>query len=283
MKLAMLILAALPVAAQHWDDRDWRIDEKSSDRKTFSVGSGSGPRKLLVDTISGYVHITGSSGSEVRISVDQHILSNWNEAVAEAKRDVKLDMSQQGNFVRVFEEGPFRNGNGVNYRGDGYYGYRVVYNLDIEVPADTELDLHTINRGDIVVKKTTGDYEIHSLNGGIEMEDVTGSGVVRTLNGKVKVTYSKNPVKATRFHTLNGTVDVYFHGSPDADLHFKKLNGAIYADFDLTTIPEKGSSTSDGRWIYRNDRSISGRAGKGGPELSFETLNGSIRLHSKTF
>jgi hypothetical protein len=278
----MLILAALPLVAQRYDDRDWRIDEKSSDRKTFSVASGSGPRKLLVDTISGYVHVTGYSGSEVRISVDQHILSNWNEAVAEAKRDVKLDMSQQGNFVRIYEEGPWRNGNGINYRGDSYYGYRVIYNLDIEVPADTELELHTINRGDIEVKKTTGDYQIHGLNGGIEMEDVTGSGTVRTLNGKVKVTYSRNPAKATNFHTLNGTVDVYFHGSPDADLHFKKLNGAIYADFDLTMIPEKGS-TSDGRWVYRNDRSISGRAGKGGPELSFETLNGSIRLHSKNF
>jgi hypothetical protein len=47
-------------------------------------------------------------------------------------------------------------------------------------------------------------------------------------------------------------------------------------------LPEKGSSSeSGGRWIYRSVRSISGRAGKGGPELSFETLNGSIHLYSR--
>jgi DUF4097 and DUF4098 domain-containing protein YvlB len=103
------------------------------------------------------------------------------------------------------------------------------------------------------------------------------------LNGKVKVTFSKNPSKATTFKTLNGTVDVYFQNNLDADLHFKKLNGGIYTDFELTMIADKGSSnSSDGRWVFRSDNKIAGRAGKGGPELSFETLNGSIRLHSKT-
>jgi DUF4097 and DUF4098 domain-containing protein YvlB len=103
------------------------------------------------------------------------------------------------------------------------------------------------------------------------------------LNGKVKVTYSRNPSKATDFRTLNGTVDVYFQNGLDADLHFKKLNGGIYTDFELTMLPQKGSSSgSDGRWVYRSNREIAGRAGKGGPELSFETLNGSIRLHSKS-
>jgi hypothetical protein len=77
-------------------------------------------------------------------------------------------------------------------------------------------------------------------------------------------------------------VDVYFQNGLNADLRFKKLNGGIYTDFELTMLPEKGSSgTENGKWIYRSDRSMAGRAGKGGPELSFETLNGSIRLHSK--
>jgi hypothetical protein len=265
------------------DDRDWRIDEKESIQKTFSVGSGSGPRKLLVDTISGYIHITGYSGSEVRVTIDKHILADYKEAVAEAKQKITMDMSQQGNYVRLYEDGPFRTGNGTNYRGDDYYGFRVLWNCEIEVPADTEVIVKSINHGDILVKKTTGDYDIHGLNGGIIMEDVSGSGGVHTLNGKVKVTYARNPTKATTFHTLNGSVDVYFQNAPDADLHFKKLNGEIFTDFELTMLPNSGSSSdSNGRWIYRSNREIAGRAGKGGPQLSFETLNGSIRLHSKS-
>ena len=129
-----------------------------------------------MDNISGYVHVTGYSGSQVQVSVEKHIGADSNEAMAEAKRDVKLDMSQQGNFVRLYVDGPFRTNNGMNYRGDDYYGYRVIFDYDIQVPSDTELVLKTINHGDIVVRKTTGDYEINGLNGGIEMEEISGSG-----------------------------------------------------------------------------------------------------------
>jgi DUF4097 and DUF4098 domain-containing protein YvlB len=185
--------------------------------------------------------------------------------------------------VRLYEDGPFRTSNGTNYRGEDYYGYRVVLNFEIQVPFDTEVVLKTVNQGDIQVKKTTGDYDIHGLNGGIEMEDVAGSGLVSTLNGTVKVTYSKNPAKATQFKTLNGAVDVYFRDGLNADLKFKKLNGGIYTDFDVTSMPESDAGASrNGKFLYRSEGRISGRTGKGGPELSFETLNGSIRLHSKT-
>jgi hypothetical protein len=284
MKHTTCILAlGLTCSAFARDDRDWRIDEKETIQKTFNVGGGSGPHKLLVDIISGYVHVTGYSGSELRVTVDKHILADYKEAVAEAKQQISMDMSQQGNYVRLYEDGPFRTSNGTNYRGDDYYGFRVVWNCDIEVPTDTEVIVKAVNHGDILVRKTTGDYDIHGLNGGIVMEDISGSGSVHTLNGKVKVTYTKNPSKATTYYTLNGSVDVYFQGTPDADLHFKKLNGGIYTDFELTMLPNGGSSSDrDGRWVYRSNREISGRAGKGGPQLSFETLNGSIRLHSKT-
>jgi hypothetical protein len=273
-------MAALPLAATDWDHQ-WKIDEKETIQRSFSVTSGSGGKKLLVDNIQGFIHVTGYSGSQVQVSIDKHVYADSNEAMAEAKRDVKMDMSQQGNFVRLYEDGPFRGSNGTNYRGEDYYGYRVVFDVEVQVPYDTELLLKGVNHGDIQVKKTTGDYEIRGLNGGIDMEDVSGSGLVSTLNGKVKVTFSKNPERATQFKTLNGTVDVYFQNGLNADLRFKKLNGAIYTDFEVTAMPLPAASgdSSKGRFVYRGDRTMGGRAGKGGPELSFDTLNGSIRLH----
>jgi hypothetical protein len=282
---AVLLTAVRPLASAAWnDDRHWKLDEKESVHKSFDVGSGSGGKKLLVDNIHGFVHVTGYNGSQVQVSVETRLYADSAEAMAEAKRDIKLDMSQQGNFVRLYEDGPFRTSNGMNYRGDNYYGYRVVFDFEVQVPYDTELVLKTVNQGDIQVKKTTGDYDIHGLNGGIQMEEVSGSGTVNTLNGKVKVTFSKNPVKATQFKTLNGAVDVYFQDGLNADLNFKKLNGGIYTDFEVTARPqsEAAGDTRNGKFVYRSNRMTAGRAGKGGPELSFETLNGSIRLHSKT-
>jgi hypothetical protein len=279
----MLMMAALPLVAGGWDDgRRWKLDEKETIRRTFDVAAGSGARKLLVDNIHGFVHVTGTSSSQVQVSIEKHIYAESSEAMAEAKRDVRMDLSQQGNFVRCYEEGPFRTADGTHDRGDRYYGYRVVFDFDVQVPYDTELVLKAVNR-DVLVKKTTGDYEIHGINGGIEMEDVAGSGLVSTINGKVKVTFSKNPAKATQFKTLNGSVDVYFQSGLNADLKFKKLNGGIYTDFDVAALPRpaEAGDSSNGRFVYRSDRQTTGRVGKGGPELSFDTLNGNIRLHSK--
>ena len=194
-----------------------------------------------MDNVSGFVHVTGYSGAQVQVSVARHIGADSIAALAEAKRDVKLDMSQQGNFVRLYVDGPFRNHDGVNYRGDDYYGYRVTFDYDIQVPSDTELVLKTINDGDIEVKKTTGDFTINGLNGGIDMQEISGSGSVRTLNGPVKVAFTRNPAKPSEFHSLNGNVDVYFQpgaqrrlGFPHPERrHLYRFRRSLTADFRI--------------------------------------------------
>src|ERR1039458_9946459 len=98
MKVTLiLMLAALPLAAGgREDDHRWKLDEKESIRRTFDVAAGSGARKLLVDNIQGYVHVTGTSGSQVQVSIEKHIYADSSEAMAEAKRDIKMALSQQG-------------------------------------------------------------------------------------------------------------------------------------------------------------------------------------------
>jgi len=289
MKPALVTIAFLSVAAlaqRHGRDwRDWRVQDQESIQRSFDVTAGSGPAKLLVDNVSGFVHVTGYAGRQVQVSVQKHIAADSNEALAEAKRDVKLDMTQQGNYVRLYVDGPFRGNGGVNYRGDDYYGYRVIFDYEIQVPAATELVLKTINNGEIQVKKTTGDFEINGLNGGIDMEEISGAGTIRTLNGPLKVSFTKNPTKDTEFRTLNGKMDIYFQAGLDADLNFHTLNGGIYTDFDVTTRPSSVTAGNvDGKFVYRSDRrSMEARTGKGGPVLTFNALNGAIRLHSKSF
>jgi hypothetical protein len=282
--MLIVLLPALAFGQRHRDQRSWRVEDNEKIDRSFSF-TGGDAHKLLVDNISGFVHVTGYSGAQVQVSVAKHIGADSTAALSEAKRDVKLDMSQQGNFVRLYVEGPFRNtnGDGVNYRGDDYYGYRVTFDYEIQVPFDTELVLKSINDGDIVVRKTAGAYTVNGLNGGIEMQEISGSGSVRTLNGPVKVAFTRNPAKSSEFHSLNGNVDVYFQPTLNADLSFKTLNGGIYTDFDVVTRPVATSGQNvDGKFLYRVDRrNMTARTGSGGPELKFDTLNGSIRLHSK--
>lgn len=279
-RTVILAVATLPALFAGWSDwRTWKYEDQESINRAFEAPGAD--RQLLVDNVSGAIHVTGYEGAQVQVNVQKHIWARSQDALQEAKRDVKLDMSQQGNVVRLYEDGPFRSGNGTHDRGEDYYGYHVTFEYDIQVPKNTELNLKTIS-GEIAVKRTSGNFEIHGLNGGIDMDEIAGSGMVRTLNGKVRVAFARNPDHDSEFHTLNGAMDVYFREPLNADLHFKTLNGGVFADFDVSPIPDAVQGEQrDGKFYYRSNRNGSARAGKGGPALTFDGLNGAIRLHTK--
>ena len=276
--LALIALIPLVLPAQWRRDSDsWTHEDHEAIHRTFTVGADS---KVLVDTIQGFIHVTGYDGNQIQVDVNRQTRAESDAALAEAKREVKLDMEQVGNTVKLYVDGPFRNHGGINYRGDNWYGYRVRYDFEIRVPRAALVDLHNLN-DPIEVKGTSGDFSVHGLNGGIDMEGVSGSGEVHTLNGKVRVSFAQNPRHDCQFHTLNGSIDVYFKPPLNADLDYHTLNGGVYADFDVSPT----SSSPDqqgGRYLYRSGGSHSGRAGSGGPKLSFHGLNGAIRLHTTT-
>ena len=274
-KLAVvLMIAVLPLCAQRHNSDRWHYEDHENAHQTFHL-SGSGAR-LLVDNVNGRIHVTGYNGSDVQVTVDKWIRGWSPETVTEGKRDTRADMSQQGNFVRLYSDGPFR---GEHNRGDDYYGYRAYFDYEVQVPHDIELTLKGLN-DDIEVRGTNGPFDVHGLNGSITMDDVSGDGSVNTLNGPVKVTFTRNPTHDSDFHTLNGRIDVYFQPPLNADLQFQTLNGGVYSDFDVTTLPVSGT-VQGGHFIYRAHHQMAVRAGSGGPRLSFNTLNGEILLHSK--
>jgi hypothetical protein len=250
------------------------IEDRSTIQHSFP-----GAQKLLVDNIQGSIRVTATPGNEVRVKAEETITAESADALAEAKRDVKLDISTQGSFARVYVDGPFRG----HDRGERFYGYRVKFDYEIQVPAGTELILKTVNGGEISVKGTNGPFEVSNVNGAISMEQIGGSGKVRTVNGPLTIAFSRNPTQPSSFHTVNGVVDVHFQPSLAADLAFRTMNGHIYSDFDVAGMPAPAGVTENrnGKFVYRGNRSTMGRAGAGGPELSFETINGDIRLRTK--
>jgi len=187
--LALTTLILLPALAwgQHGES-SWKFENRETIHRSFDVSSASNPKKLLLDNMNGFIHINGYAGKEIQVTVEKHIRAESGAALADAQRDVTLDLSQQGNSVRLYEDGPFRN----HSRGDRHYGYHVDFDFEIQVPSDTELTLKGFNQ-EIQVKQVAGDFDIHGFNGGIDLEDVSGAGTVETFNGKVKVAFSQEP------------------------------------------------------------------------------------------
>ena len=273
-----LSAAALSLASSHSDR--WTVRDTETIQKTLPLSAA--PMRLLIDNVDGYVHVTGTGGSEVRVTAHKTIRAETDADLQEAKAEVKLDIEEKPGTVSVYYDAPWRcNGESGGCHGEHRHFYNVTYDIDVEVPTAARIVVSTVNNGDVRVEKTSGDFEVSNVNGGIKMQSVAGSGDVHTVNGPIVVQFAKNPPSACSFRSINGQLDVYFQRDLSADLSFKTFNGQIFTDFDVTAkpAPVAESEQRDGKFVYRSNGLRAGRAGAGGPEFTFDAFNGNIRLH----
>jgi len=109
---------------------------------------------------------------------------------------------------------------------------------------------------------------------------VGGAGTAHTVNGPVTVTFTANPKRESSFKTVNGNVDVTFRDGLAADFAMKTFNGGLFTDFDaqpLATTVQAAGERRNGRFVYRANEFTRVRVGNGGPQITFETLNGNVR------
>jgi hypothetical protein len=250
------------------------VGEKQTIRKTVPAAQW-----IDVDNIFGSIKVSGYEGREIQMVAQETIRADSSEKVAEARRDVKLDISQQGDTVRFYVDGPFRDQRD-RWRDRGRPGYMVQYDFEIKVPRKTGFRLCTVNKGNIDVDGVTGDFQVRNVNGGIQMRGVDGSGEVRTVNGGIQVVFNRNPQSSTSFATINGKIDVGFQPGLSANVLMKTFNGDIYSDFPMTLLPASAMTvdTSDGKRRYRAGKFMSTRVGSGGPEIKFDGFNGEVLI-----
>lgn len=259
------------------------VEQKDTIRKTFTLGQAEGAKRIRIDNIDGPVTYTARPGNEVEIVIERLDRAESQEKLAEARQAVKLDLKQSGNEVVAFVDAPWRCGDGINYRGYRQYGYRVRFDIQVHGPADAALSARTVNNGDVTVRGLRGDFDVCSVNGALDMSDISGSGHAHTVNGKIDVTFRDNPRSESSFRTINGTVRIHFRPGFSADLRFKTFNGSIYTDFPVSYLPARAPTQErrEGKFVFKSDRFTGARVGAGGPEIRFDTLNGNIHILEK--
>jgi DUF4097 and DUF4098 domain-containing protein YvlB len=286
--LSILLMSSLMAAYQDDEDDDDdhesnRVSKTESIEKTFTL-TGGADRSLEVDNVFGPIEVEGVAGDTIQVVATKTIGADSERALAQAQKEVTLDISQEQNAVRMYVNGPFRCNQNCNCNSRCVHihdpQYIVKYAFKIKVPQRIKLKLETVNNGWIKVRGVRGDFDVSNVNGRIEMDEVGGSGRATTVNGRVKVSFVENPKENSVFKTINGNVDLYFAPSLAATFRFKTMQGDVYSDFPMTAAPA-GSATAErrgGKFIYRADRYTAGKVGAGGPEIKMENLNGDLRV-----
>lgn len=255
----------------------------AQDKVTVPLSNPSQPATLKAHLIFGSITVTAGSGSQVVIE------------------------SQEGTRERERGRNRGRDGNippGMHRIDAGAHGFNVEedhnvvtvipdlggqgMNLVIQVPVNTSVELKTINGGHIDVTGLSGDLDIENTNGPITLTNVSGSVSAHTLNGSLTVGLDRvTPDKPMSFSSLNGKVDVTLPADAKARLRLKTTFGAVFSDFDVKMEPDASKPVVEdgrgqgGKYRIRMDRGVYGSINGGGPEYSFQTMNGSILIHKK--
>ena len=152
--------------------------------------------------------------------------------------------------------------------------------LQIEVPARTNLDLSLMSGRTISVEDVEGELEISNLNGAIVLKNVSGSVVAHSMNGSVIAVVTRVTAQAPMsFTSMNGTVDVTLPPAIKANLKLRSDQGDVFTDFDFQITQGAQPEVRKGdRFRIDVNRSIYGTVNGGGPDVELRSFNGTVIL-----
>ena len=282
-RLGLVLLAGLmlllPAAAEKYP-----VQKTETITETLAFADTSGIGELLVDNIFGSITVEGTAGKDIQLTVRKTIKARSQDILERARQEVKLDIAAEGRTIDLYVDGPFRDRDQDGRNEWRNPGYQVHYDFELKVPRRVDISLKTVTEGDIVVSGVEGDFDVRNVNGKVTITDIAGSGRAHTVNGAVKVVFTSNPREDCSFKTVNGDLDVYFTDNLSADFRLKTFNGDMLTDFPVTyllikTVPQ--GERKGGKYVFRGNRFVGVQAGKGGPEMTMDTLNGDILIHKR--
>jgi DUF4097 and DUF4098 domain-containing protein YvlB len=258
--------AAAPAQAQN----------QSPDHVVVAFSDPTRPGKLSVKILAADISIKGYNGNDVIIDSRQDNEDSEDKDKRESGGMRRIRVSSSG--LEVEEE------HNVMSIRTGWPNNRAIH-LKIQVPTRTSLDLSVTNDGNITVDSVDGDIVANNINGAVTLTNVSGSVVAHALNEDVKATFTRYSGKPMSFSSLNGTLDVTLPADTKANVKLESDNGEVYSDFPVEMLaPSINQTVQDergkgGKYRLKIEKAMTGRINGGGPEITFKTFNGDIKLH----
>jgi hypothetical protein len=244
--------------------------QPSADQVTVPLSDAARPALIDVSLVQGSITVRGANRKDVLVTArgTEDRPSRRIDPDATGMRRIPqtagFRITEDANRVKISSDSPNRS-----------------MTFEIEAPARTNLKLHTVNGGEILVENIEGDLDISNVNGGITLNNVAGTVNAGTTNGEVRASLTRVTVdKAMAFTSLNGKVDVTLPPSTKANLRLRSDHGDVYSDFDVqlaaaAPVVEENRG-SNGRYRISRNRSIVGAINGGGPEFELRTFNSNV-------
>ncbi len=215
---------------------------------TFHWSGRVAPGQLLeIRCVNGSIHAAPAKDDTVDVIA-------YRTGAARAETLIGVEVVQQSGSVTISAPSP---DNVVAAESIDFY---------VRVPRGVRFVARTVN-GHVEAKALEADTEVHTVNGDVLLStDHAAQG--DTVNGTIDATVGRID-GASRFSTVNGEITLAMPSCVRARVHATTRNGSIRSEFPLSM---RGVSPA---------REAQGNIGHGGPELTVDTVNGTIRLKQK--
>jgi len=239
---------------------------------------------LVIKNVFGSVSVEGYNGDKVLIAVEKIITAKTNEDLELGKEELKVKIFQDGNSVILHPDAPYIQFNKTNLRynwcnnyDEPSYGHKL--NIKVRVPNAIQIEVGTVNDGEILVENTSGNsVKAENINGGITLSNITGKTNVNCINGAVNITYTDNPTSASEYYSLNGDINISYQKALSANISFKSMNGELFTDFDINKqfMKTNKRAADENQTKYKYEAKPVVQIGNGQVDFDFETLNGNV-------
>ena len=154
--------------------------------------------------------------------------------------------------------------------------------LVARVPRNANLELSTVNNGEIIASNIDGKLVLENVNGPITATNINGSVIAESVNDDITVSFSGiSADQAMSFTSINGTLNLGLPATAGVELHIDSAEGEIVSDFEVDVQPSKPiMSREEGRHGVEVtvESVIVAKINGGGTVIKLKTLNGNINI-----
>lgn len=230
--------------------------------KTYDLRPGM---LISLDNTNGSIEIRTAADNRAHIHAVKRVEGWGSTSLSKAMAQLKIDVAQDAGGLRIATKYPHQNGDGFfAWLAGEKVNYSVSYTL--EVPKESNLTIETVN-GHIEVTDVSGALKLDTTNGRIEVARCRGAINAETTNGHIKAELlNVTGGKPMHFETTNGGITVKVPRNLAASIDAANTNGSINTELPITSTGK----------LSRHF--IRGNMNGGGPELRLRTTNGSISI-----
>jgi DUF4097 and DUF4098 domain-containing protein YvlB len=232
--------------------------------KTYRFEPGG---DVSLSNTNGSVTVRTWKRDEVRVEAQIEVKARRRRDAERFLKEVRILVDDRPDQITIETDYPRRHGGGGVL--DWVFGGKtpsVTVTYRLTVPKRADLDLRTVNGG-VEVDDVTGEVEVGTTNGKVELYEVRGTIDAHTTNGGIHAEvegFSEDD--EVYLKTVNGGITLYLPDDARADVSGSAVNGGIHTRFPLKVR---------GKW---GPKKISGRLNGGGGRVELRTVNGGIRI-----